>query len=619
MTKNLSIRKKIYSISILFGFLFILSQIILFNYSTDVKSNWDKYDTIVKTKMELLSEMYRDFGYGGMIHNFKNYLIRGDEENLNTFYKKYNEAMSHKNEYLKLKDVSEFEIKTLYIIENTFKKYKNQIEIIESQKKEGHSIMVIDSLVKIDDKSAFEAMSALDVYFSNIRNSTRNKIHSSINSIYYISLTLVFSVFVLILFTTKFFENTIIKPLIEIEIGLLSFFRFLSNKKHKVNPISVIRNDEFGIMAKSINKNIVLATNLHNNVTFKNNELQTLISSFGENVIASNTNLDGIITYASKAFEKISGYTNEELVGKSHNVVRHPDTPDSVFNDLWSTIKKGNVWQGEIKNKNKNGNYYIVQATISPLYDEENRHIGYSGIRENITYHKEVEVLNEQLDVYKNHLESKVKKSTSHIEDLMGEIEETQKEIVFTMGAIGERRSEETGNHVRRVAEYSKLFALYYGIEEKEAEMLKQASPMHDIGKVGISDAILNKKGKLTTQEYDKMKEHAVLGYNMIKSSNRPLLKMASIVAHEHHEKYDGSGYPRGLKGEDIHIYGRITAIADVFDALGSHRCYKKAWSDEKIFDLFQKEKGNHFDPKLIEIFFEHLDEFLKIRDKFLD
>jgi response regulator RpfG family c-di-GMP phosphodiesterase len=205
------------------------------------------------------------------------------------------------------------------------------------------------------------------------------------------------------------------------------------------------------------------------------------------------------------------------------------------------------------------------------------------------------------------------------LKELNKEIEDTQKEIIFTMGAIGESRSKETGNHVKRVAEYSKLLALHYGLPDHEAEMLKQASPMHDIGKVAIPDAILNKPARFTPEEFEKMKEHAQLGFDMLKHSERSLLKMAAIVAYEHHEKYNGSGYPRGLKGEDIHIYGRITALADVFDALGSDRVYKKAWDDEKIFNLFIEERGEHFDPNLIDIFLEHKESFLKIRDEFKD
>ena len=197
------------------------------------------------------------------------------------------------------------------------------------------------------------------------------------------------------------------------------------------------------------------------------------------------------------------------------------------------------------------------------------------------------------------------------------EIRETQKEIIFTMGTIGESRSKETGNHVRRVAEYSRLLAEYCGIDKFYAQMLKEASPMHDIGKVGISDSILNKPGKHTPEETQIMKTHTTLGYEMLKHSDKELLQIAAIVAHEHHEKYDGTGYPEGLKGEYISINARITAIADVFDALGSDRVYKKAWSDEDIFAMFKEQKGKHFDPTLVDIFLNNVDEFKKIRDKY--
>ena len=160
---------------------------------------------------------------------------------------------------------------------------------------------------------------------------------------------------------------------------------------------------------------------------------------------------------------------------------------------------------------------------------------------------------------------------------------------------------------------------LKLGLDEKTADMLKLASPMHDIGKVGIPDNILNKPGKHTFEEFEIMKTHAQMGYEMLKHSQKPILQAVAIVSREHHEKYNGKGYPKGLIGEEIHIFARITAVADVFDALGSDRVYKKAWDDEKIFNLFKEEKNKHFDPKLVDIFFKHLDEFLKIRETFKD
>ncbi len=239
--------------------------------------------------------------------------------------------------------------------------------------------------------------------------------------------------------------------------------------------------------------------------------------------------------------------------------------------------------------------------------------------RELLELNEELERTYAELNDYKEHLEEKVEEGISEIKGLNSEIEETQKEVVFTMGAIGESRSKETGNHVKRVAEYSKILALAYGMSEDEAEMLKQASPMHDIGKVAIPDAILNKPGRFNEEEFAHMQRHAELGYEMLRHSSRTLLKAAATVAYEHHERWTGGGYPRNIQGEDIHIYGRITAVADVFDALGSDRCYKDAWDDEKIFDLFKEERGRQFDPKLIDLFFENLDEILAVRDKYKD
>lgn len=203
--------------------------------------------------------------------------------------------------------------------------------------------------------------------------------------------------------------------------------------------------------------------------------------------------------------------------------------------------------------------------------------------------------------------------------ELRHEIESTQKEIIYTLGEIAETRSQETGFHVKRVAEYTKLLALKYGLPEEEANLLALASPMHDIGKVGISDSILNKPGKLTLEEYETMQSHAISGYEMLKHSSRPILKTAAIIALQHHEKYGGGGYPQGLSGEEIHLYGRITAIADVFDALASDRVYKKAWPLGEIVDLFHQERGKHFDPSLTDLFLEHLEEFLEIRAQYAD
>ena len=196
---------------------------------------------------------------------------------------------------------------------------------------------------------------------------------------------------------------------------------------------------------------------------------------------------------------------------------------------------------------------------------------------------------------------------------LQEEIDNTQKEIIFTLAETGEMRSKETGNHVKRVAEYSRLLAIYSGLSETESILLKTASPMHDIGKIAIADSILLKNGPLTDEEREIMKEHTILGWDMLKHSDRTVFKAAADIALQHHEKWDGTGYPAGLTGDEISLFGRITAIADVFDALASPRVYKEAWDKQRVIDLFKSESGKHFDPELTKLFIENFNDFWSI------
>ncbi|WP_026376453.1 DUF3369 domain-containing protein [Aestuariibacter salexigens] len=198
-------------------------------------------------------------------------------------------------------------------------------------------------------------------------------------------------------------------------------------------------------------------------------------------------------------------------------------------------------------------------------------------------------------------------------------IRESQKELSYVIGEAVEMRSKETGSHVKRVAHYSYLLAKLYGLSEQQAEMIKLASPLHDVGKVGIPDLILNKPGRHDQREAQIMQTHANIGYDMLKKSDNPILNVGAVIAREHHERWDGTGYPRGLAGEQIDIAGRISAVADVFDALGSRRCYKEPWSLDSIVELFEMERGKHFDPKLVDLLLQNIDQFVAIRKAFPD
>jgi putative two-component system response regulator len=217
-------------------------------------------------------------------------------------------------------------------------------------------------------------------------------------------------------------------------------------------------------------------------------------------------------------------------------------------------------------------------------------------------------------------LENEVKKRTLELEKSLELAKATEYEISFRLGRASEFRDLETGGHIKRMSYYSEYLARLYGLDEEECELILYAAPLHDIGKVGIPDSILLKPGRFEPDEFEIMKQHAALGAKMLENAEQyPVLKAGHIIALEHHEKYDGSGYPNGKKGKDIHLYARIVAIADVFDALSSKRVYKDAMPLEKAIEIMKNDAGSHFDPELIELFLENADGFLDIQKRFAD
>lgn len=202
---------------------------------------------------------------------------------------------------------------------------------------------------------------------------------------------------------------------------------------------------------------------------------------------------------------------------------------------------------------------------------------------------------------------------------LNDEIIDTQREVIFTLGEIVETRSKETANHVRRVAEFSYVLGIASGLNEKKANVLRFASPMHDIGKIGIPDNILNKPGRLTEEEFEVIKGHTKIGHDILKTSKREIMKAAAIIAMQHHERWDGTGYPNKISGDNIHIFARITSVADVFDALGHKRVYKDAWKEQEIIDYMKDQSGKMFDPNIVNLLLENLDEIKNIKHQFPD
>jgi len=198
-------------------------------------------------------------------------------------------------------------------------------------------------------------------------------------------------------------------------------------------------------------------------------------------------------------------------------------------------------------------------------------------------------------------------------------IHETRLKIIQRLGRAAEFKDDDTGMHVIRMSHYSRVLGIAAGMSETAADMLLDAAPMHDIGKIGIPDSILQKPGALDEQEWNTMQTHAQMGQDIIGDDDSELLRMAAAVAISHHEHWDGSGYPNNLSGEKIPMVGRIVAIADVFDALTSVRPYKESWSVEDAVTHLQAQAGKQFDPRLVSLFVENLDEILKIKAQLSD
>ena len=197
----------------------------------------------------------------------------------------------------------------------------------------------------------------------------------------------------------------------------------------------------------------------------------------------------------------------------------------------------------------------------------------------------------------------KLKKAYEDLEEAHRQIRESHIEMILNLAIAAEYKDPDTGNHILRISDYATEVARALGLPEEEIEILRYSSPMHDIGKIGIPDRILQKPGKLNPEEWEIMKQHTVIGARMFQSSKSPLLKAAANIAVSHHERFDGTGYPHGLKGKDIPLFGRIVAMVDVFDAVVSKRCYKSASSFQEGMNYIKELAGTHLDPDLVETF----------------
>lgn len=309
-------------------------------------------------------------------------------------------------------------------------------------------------------------------------------------------------------------------------------------------------------------------------------------------------NKDLVYLGGNSAFERATGLSPSEYVGKTvYEISAGKRASDYNKADLkLLKNRKPQVYASQIRSSS--GEIRDVLFNKAVFTDLSGESAGIIGVIQDIT---------------------DIKRAEQRLLKVNEEIIETQKEVIYTLGQIIETRSKEAAKHVIRVAEYSHLIGLKYGLSPENAMLLKIAAPMHDIGKIGIPDHILNKPGALTRNEFDCIKTHTTIGYDILKKSNYKILKMAAIIALSHHERWDGSGYPQGISGKDISIYSRILSVVDVFDATSHKRCYKDAWELEDVRTHLLEERGKMFDPEIIDLFLDNWEGILEIREEYSD
>ena len=311
------------------------------------------------------------------------------------------------------------------------------------------------------------------------------------------------------------------------------------------------------------------------------------------------TDKTGTIINVNREFEKLYGYLEHEAIGKNPkllnsgiNTYLNLGYSESEYNDLfksmWSSITDINnaTWQGVVINRTKDGKITWANLLINAIINDQNEISNFVCLPIDIT-------------------------------NMVDDANKSKKELYQSIANLAEMRDDETGSHMRRVGLYSKLIARHLGLPQKQCEDIKVFAPMHDLGKVGVPDSILLAPRKLTDEEFEIMKKHTIYGYNIVKKNKD--MSLVSDIALYHHEKFDGSGYPYGLKGKEIPISARIVALADVYDALRSKRPYKEKWTHEETLEQIRKSSGSHFAPDIVDLFLKLNNQFATIYNEIVD
>ncbi len=285
------------------------------------------------------------------------------------------------------------------------------------------------------------------------------------------------------------------------------------------------------------------------------------------------TDMNSIIQYVNPAFTATTGFLADEALGRKPAILRSQHTTFDTYKRMWSVILSGGWWRGEIVNVKKSGEEWYSYLSISQIRDSDGVPFAYVGISRDITEMKQFQF----------------------------RLKEASLEAIFMLSLAAEAKDEITGSHIQRVQHYSKELALRLGLSQIEAEEIGYSSMMHDVGKLHVPDAILKKCGPLSDEEWRTMREHPPQGVEILRE--KPFYRTAREIAGNHHEKWDGTGYPEAKKGEDIPLAARIVTVADVFDALTTKRPYKPAWSEEEAVQELVANKARAYDPKVVDAF----------------
>ena len=306
------------------------------------------------------------------------------------------------------------------------------------------------------------------------------------------------------------------------------------------------------------------------------------------------------LVYANPAFLRMTGYTLGEVVGRNCRFLQGPDTAQSGLATLRAALRAGRDCAVLLRNHRKDGTSFWNELTMAPVRDDDGHLTHYIGIQTDVTARVAAEAALHRANA---ELESRVAARTAALTDANAALVAAQYETLDRLARAAESRDDDTGQHTARVGATSALLARALGWPADDADRLGRAAVLHDVGKIGIPDAILLKPGRLTPPELAVMRTHAAAGTAILAGSGHALLQLAEAVALTHHERWDGAGYPRGLAGAAIPVAGRIVAVADVFDALTHARSYKAAWPAADAVAEIARQAGRQFDPQVVAAF----------------